>query len=89
MYCTVCTVVTPPPPPHTDESSSKMRTLERSAKTLKSEKSALHVEVSSFKEQLTTRDRETRGLKAQLEETKEENTRLTEKYVTCVRVCGV
>lgn len=64
-----------------------MRTLERTTKTLKSEKSALHVEVSSIKEQLTTRDKEMRRINTQLEETKEENARLTEKYVTLWRVC--
>lgn len=73
----------------TDDSSIKLRTLERTTKTLKSEKSALSVEMSSMKEQLSTREREMKNLKSVLEETKDENSRLTEKYVTCVRVCLV
>ncbi|XP_064397756.1 serine/threonine-protein kinase MRCK alpha-like isoform X2 [Halichondria panicea] len=62
-----------------DESSSKVRTLERTTKTLKSEKSSLSLELSSLREKLATKDKGLRGVSEQLEETKEENTRLTEK----------
>ncbi len=65
--------------PLVDDSSTKVRTLERTTKSLKSEKSSLSLELSSLREQLSTRDKGLRGITEQLEETKEENTRLSEK----------
>ena len=64
---------------NTAETSSKIRTLERSSKTLKNEKALLQEEVSSLRDQVAEKDKELRGVKSELREVQDETSRLSEK----------
>ena len=62
---------------HADD--TKMRTLEKTTKNLKSEKSALNIEVTTMRDQLSSKDKDLRRIKEDLGEAKDEVTRLSDK----------
>ena len=63
----------------TAETSSKIRTLERTSKALKSEKAILQEEIGSLRDQVAEKDKDLRGVKGELREIQEESSRLAEK----------
>ena len=58
---------------------SKLRTLERASKSLKSEKSSLLEEVSTLRSQIADKDKALRGVKGQMQEAQDEVTKLTDR----------
>lgn len=64
---------------HTAEANSKIRTLERASKSLKSEKALLQEQITSLRDQVTDKDRDLRGVKGELREIQDEHSRLIEK----------
>lgn len=64
---------------HIAETSSKIRTLERTSKALKNEKAILQEEISSLRDQVAEKDKDLRGIKVELREVQEESSRLGEK----------
>ena len=63
----------------TAELQSKLRTLERTSKSLKTEKSSLLEEVTSLRAQISDKDKALRGAKSQTQEAQEEVSKLTDK----------
>lgn len=61
------------------ETHSKLRTLERASKSLKSEKSILQEEIASLRLAVSEKDKDTRGVKGQLQEVQDEVMKLTTK----------
>ena len=64
---------------HTAEANSKIRTLERTSKSLKNEKAVLQEEITSLRDQVAEKDKDLRGVKGELRELQDDNSRLTEK----------
>ena len=64
---------------HTAEANSKIRTLERASKNLKSEKALLQEQIAALRDQVTDKDRDLRGVKGELREIQDEHSRLIEK----------
>lgn len=58
---------------------SKLRTLERNAKSLKNEKGILTEEITTLRGQVTEKDKEMRGLKSQAQELQDDIIKLTDK----------
>ena len=58
---------------------SKLRTLERTSKSLKSEKGILQEEITSLRLQVSERDKDLRTVKGQLQEVQDEVMKLTTK----------
>ena len=63
----------------TAELQSKLRTLERTSKSLKSEKGILQEEIASLRTQVADKDQGLRGVKGQVQELQEEVDKLTSK----------
>ena len=66
---------------HTAEANSKIRTLERASKNLKSEKALLQEQIAALRDQVTDKDRDLRGVKGELREIQDEHSRLMEKLL--------
>lgn len=63
----------------TAETQSKLRTLERATKSMKSEKGILQEEATSLRGQVADKDKDLRGVKGQLQEAQDELSKLTSK----------
>ena len=61
------------------EMQSKLRTLERTSKSLKSEKSSLLEEITSLRTQISDKDKALRGAKSQMQEAQDDVVKLTDK----------
>eukprot|EP00731_Ephydatia_muelleri_P030003 Em0021g526a len=71
--------VPPPAPQESAEMQSIVRTLERTSKSLKSEKAQLQEELTQARDQLAGKDKELREMKDTLRESREESSKLTDK----------
>ena len=67
--------------PHYAEFQTRVRTLERNSKALKSDKTLLQEDISSLREQLTAKEKELREAKSSTRESQDELARLTDKSV--------
>ena len=63
------------------EFQTRVRTLERTSKALKSDKVLLQEDLSSLREQLATKEKELREVKSSVREGQDELARLTDKSV--------
>ena len=61
------------------ELQTKLRTLERTSKSLKSEKNIFQEEIASLRLQISEKDKDLRGIKGQVQELQDEVTRVTDK----------
>ena len=53
--------------------------MERTSKSLKNEKAVLQEEITSLRDQVAEKDKDLRGVKGELRELQDDNSRLTEK----------
>lgn len=61
------------------EMQSKLRTMERTSKSLKSEKGILQEEITSLRAQVSEKDKDLRGVKGQLQEVQDDVMKITTK----------